>query len=172
MAFRGAGWRARARLWPLVALLTLAGFAWMHVLAVTDPGTAEHLRVAAPAAGPHAEAAHAVHDGGHPGSVVAGDPANSAQAGGLALGPDAGLALGPGGHGDGHGGGHGGGHATMVGCLLAVTGIAVLLLARRPTSAPLPGPGRDRGGWRSVVPSAALPRSCGPPRLALCVLRV
>ncbi|MFS0700557.1 hypothetical protein AB6N24_11360 [Cellulomonas sp. 179-A 4D5 NHS] len=160
MVSRAVGVRARAVLWPLVALLTLVGFAWMHVVAVTDPGTAQHHRVpaavadAGPAPGGHA--AHAPESGS--GAQGAGSDGH--------------------GHGHGHGSdGHGEGsdaHAAMVGCLLALTGVAVWALRRRrsPVRQVLSFR-RERATRRGPTASWPVPaRGCGPPRIALCVLRV
>lgn len=159
MVSRGVGARARTVLGPLVALLTLLGFAWMHVVAVTDPGTAQHHRVpaaavvadgTAPEAGDHAPHGHREGPAGH-GEGSAGHGEGSA---GLGEGPD--------------------GHAVMVGCLLALTGVAAWALRRRPSAVRrLLSRRRTRATPRLPAASWSVPaRGCGPPRIALCVLRV
>ncbi|GEA87475.1 hypothetical protein [Cellulomonas cellasea] len=207
MVSRAAGPRARTVLWPLVALLTLLGFAWMHVVAVTDPGTAQHHHVAgvagaagetgaggvavgraavagaAPVAhavwssaadlsGHHAGRAHAAHDTW---TATATEPdVGATNATAVGAGPGLGPVTGSPDRAPHRDGDDGGGHAAMVGCLLALTGVAAWVLRRRPS-----GPGlalaqrQGRPARRDPAATWAVPaRGCGPPRIALCVLRV
>lgn len=167
MVSRAVGVRAQTGLWLPVALLTLLGFAWMHVVAVTDPGTAQHHRVPAAVAGPAPGAGgHAAH------APESGSGAQGAGSDGH-------------GHGHGHGSdgrgessdGHGEGsaaHAAMVGCLLALTGVAVWALRRRRSAVrQMLSFRRERATRRGPTACWPVPaRGCGPPRIALCVLRV
>ncbi|MBB2924322.1 hypothetical protein [Cellulomonas cellasea] len=173
MVSRAARPSPRAVLGPLVALLTLLGFAWMHVVAVTDPGTAQHHRVAHAVAssvtglpGHQAGRDHAAHG---PWTTTATEPdVGATEATGV--GPVTGAPD----RAPHRGGGGGGGHAAMVGCLLALTGVAAWALRRRPSGLGLALPQRQgRPARRDPAATWAVPaRGCGPPRIALCVLRV